>query len=140
MFPPMGEKEIHVSKVADLLAVISQSQNPAVLFNLAVLKKSFGLGNLLTYLWCDLALLVGSKQEMWDKYHSLVPLKIWNCREPMIYRKLQAHSMTAGTLEENAKLLPCVLQCLKADEARSNRARLGDLTLAIQTSQVRRRI
>ena len=58
----------------------------------------------------------------------------------MIYRKLQAHSMTAGTLEENAKLLPCVLQCLKADEARSNTARLDDLTLAIQTSQVRRRI
>ena len=66
VFPPMGEKEIHVSKVADLLAVISQSQNPAVLFNPAVLKKSFGLGNLLTYLWCDLALLVGSKQEMWN--------------------------------------------------------------------------
>ena len=58
----------------------------------------------------------------------------------MIYKKLQALSMTARTLEENAKLLPCVLQCLKADETRSNTARLGDLTLAIQTSQVRRRI
>ena len=58
----------------------------------------------------------------------------------MIYGKLQALSMTAGTLEENAKLLPCVLQWLKVDEARSNTARLGDLTRAIQTSQVRRRI
>ena len=139
-YPLRGEREIHVSKVADLLALISKSQYPAVSFNPVVLKKSFGLGYLLTYLCCDLALLVGSKQEMWNKYHSLVPLKIWNCREPMIYGKLQALSMTAGTLEENAKLLPCVLQWLKADEARSNTARLGDLTLAIQTSQVRRRI
>ena len=115
-----------MSRVADLLAVICQSYNPSVLFNTAE--------NLLIYLWCDLALLVGSKQEMWTKYHSLVPLKIWKCKEPIIYGKLQTISVKAGSKEENAKLLPCVLQWLKADEARSNTARLGDLTLAIQTS------
>ena len=77
---------------------------------------------------------------MWTKYHSLVLLKIWNCNEPIIYGKLQTLSMKAGSKEENAKLIPCVLQWLKADEARSKMARFGDLTLAIQTSQVRRRI
>lgn len=34
-----GEKEIHVSKVAALLDVISVSQNPAITFNLGVLKR-----------------------------------------------------------------------------------------------------
>ena len=43
-------------------------------------------------------------------------------------------------MQKNAKLTPCVLQLLKEDEARSNTARFGDLTLSIQTSQVRRRI
>ena len=109
-FPNIGDKEIQVSRVPDLLAVISQSQNPSVSFNPAVFKKSFGIGNLLTYLWCDLVLLVGSKQEMWTKYHSLVPLKIWNCNEPIIYGKLQTLSMKAVSKEENAKLIPCVLQ------------------------------
>ena len=33
MFPPIEVREIHVSNVADLLAVISQSQNPSVSFN-----------------------------------------------------------------------------------------------------------
>ena len=116
------------------------SQNPAITFNPAVLKKSFGLGNLLTYLLCDLAMLVGSKQEPWNRYNHLVPLKIWNCREPVIYGKLQSLSMEAGAIEENVKLRPCVLHWLKEDETRSNTARFGDLTRAIQTSQIRRRI
>ena len=77
---------------------ISQSENPAIPFNPAVLVKSFGLKNLLTYLWCDLAMLVGLKQEPWTRYNQLVPLKIWNCREPVIYGKLQNLSMEAGTL------------------------------------------
>ena len=77
---------------------------------------------------------------MWNKYHSLVPLKIWNCSEPIIFGKMQSLSMKAGTLEENAKLAPCVLLWLKEDETRSNTARFGDLTHAIQISQVRRRI
>ena len=109
-FPNIGEKEIQVSRVPDLLAVISQSQNPPVSFNPAVLIKSFGLGNLLTYLWCDLAMLIGSKQEPWNRYNHLVPLKIWNCREPVIYGKLQSLCMEAGAIEENVKLRPCVLQ------------------------------
>ena len=111
----MVEKEFKVSRAAALLAVLTTSQNPTVSFNPAVFRKDFGLGNLLTYLWCDLALLVGSKQEMWNKFHSLVPLKIWNCNEPMIYGKLQTLSMKAGTMQENAKLTPCVLQWLKED-------------------------
>ena len=53
---------------------------------------------------------------------------------------MQTLSMKAGTIQENAKLTPCVLQWLKEDEARSNMARFGDLTLVIQTSQVRRKI
>ena len=136
----MAEKEIQVSRVAALLAVLSSSQNPSVSFNSAVFRKGFNFENLLIYLWCDLALLVGSRQELWDKYHSLVPLKIWNCTEPIIFGKMQSLSMKAGTLDENAKLTPCVLLWLKDDEARSNAARSGDLTHAIQISQVRRRI
>ena len=48
--------------------------------------------------------------------------------------------MEAGDLKENDKLRPCVLQWLRKDESRSNTARFGDLTRAIQTLQVRRRI
>ena len=63
MFPKfIGDKEFKVTKNAPLLDAISQSENPAIPFNPAVLEKSFGLGNLLTYLWCDLAMLVGLKQ------------------------------------------------------------------------------
>ena len=98
-----------MSRVAALLAVLPTSQNPSVSFNPAVFRKGFNLGNLLTYLWCDLALLVGSRQELWNKFHSLVPLKIWNCTEPMIFGKMQSLNMKAGTLDENAKLTPCVL-------------------------------
>ena len=62
-FPSVGEKEVQVSRVAALLAVLSSSQNPSASFNPAVLRKGFNLENLLTYLWCDLALLVGSRHE-----------------------------------------------------------------------------
>ena len=126
-----------MSRVAALLAVLSSSQNPPVLFNPAVLRKGF---NLLIYLWCNLALLVGSRQEVWNKYHSLVPLKIWNCSEPIIFGKMQSLSMKAGTLEENATLTSCVLFWLKEEDARSNMARFSDLTHASQISQARRRI
>ena len=85
-------------------------------------------------------MLVGKKQESWTRYNHLVPLKIWNCREPVIYGKLQNLSMEAGTSRDNVKLNPCVLQWLKVDETRSNTARFGDLTHAIQTSQVRRKV
>ena len=53
---------------------------------------------------------------------------------------MQSLSMKAGTLDENAKLAPCVLSWLKEDKNRSNTTRFGDLTHAIQISQVRRRI
>ena len=48
--------------------------------------------------------------------------------------------MKVGSLNENAKLAPCVLSWLKEDMARSNTARFGNLTTAIQISQVRRKI
>ena len=63
IFPKfIGDKEFKVTKIAPLLDAISQSENPAIPFNPTVLEKSFDLGNLLTYLWCDLAMLVGLKQ------------------------------------------------------------------------------
>ena len=116
VFPKFsGEKEINVTKVVPLLDVISMSHNPQIHFNPAVLSRSFSLANLLTYLWCDLAMLVGSKQESWHRYHHLVPLKLWNCREPVIYGKLQSLSMEAGILQKIVKSRPCVLQWLKED-------------------------
>ena len=48
--------------------------------------------------------------------------------------------MKVGSLKENAKLAPCVLSWFKVDMARSNTARFGDMTTAIQISQVRRKI
>ena len=35
----------------------------------------------------------------WTRYNNLIPLKLWNCREPVIYRKLQHLSMEAGALK-----------------------------------------
>ena len=136
----IGSLEFSDVKVAPLLDAISHQENPSITFNPSVFAKSFGLKNMLTYLWCELAMLVGKKQEAWTRYNHLVPLKLWNCREPVIYGKLQHLSMEAGTFKENVKLHPCVLQWLKADETRSNTARFGDLTRAIQTSQVRRKV
>ena len=139
-FPPLREKEIQVSRVAALMTVLSSSRNPAVSFNPAIFSRNIKLENLLTYLWCDLALLVGLNQELWNKYHSLVPLTIWNCSNPIIFGKMQALGMKVGSLKENTKLAPCALSWFKADSARSNTARFGDLTTAIQISQVRRKI
>ena len=48
--------------------------------------------------------------------------------------------MKVGSLNENAKLAPCVLSWLKEDVAHSNTVRFGDLTTSIQISQVRRKI
>ena len=136
----IGNLEFSDVKVAPLLDAISHQENPSITFNPSVFAKSFGLRNMLTYLWCELAMLVGKKQEAWTRYNKLVPLKIWNCREPIIYGKLQSLSLEAGTNKENVKLHPCVLQWLKGDETRSITARFGDLTHAIQTSQVRRKV
>ena len=104
-----GDKEFTEAKNAPLLEAISQSENPVIPFNPVVLVESSGLKNMLTYLWCDMAMLVGLKQELWTRYNQLVPLKIWNCREPVIYGKLQNLSMEAGTSKDNVKLNPCVL-------------------------------
>ena len=95
-------------------------------------KKDLGLENVLNYLWCDVILLVCTKQDLWEKYHSLVPLKLWNCIEHIISGKLKALDIRGGLIKENANLLPCVYQCLMADEAHFNTARFGDLTSAIQ--------
>ena len=136
-----GDKEFSGDKIAPLLDAIHQQENPGITFNPCVFAKSFGSRNIQTYLWCELAMLVGKKQEAWTRYNNLVPLKLWNCREPVIYGKLQSLSLEAGTSNTgNIKLHPCVLNWLKMDETRSNTARFGDLTLAIQTSQVKRKI
>ena len=42
-FPPVGEKEVQVSRVAALLAVLSSSQNPSVSFSPAIFKKDIKL-------------------------------------------------------------------------------------------------
>ena len=99
-----GGQEFSEARVAPLLDAIHQQENPVITFNPSVLAKSFGLRNVLTYLWCELAMLVGSKQEAWTRYNHLVPLKIWNCREPVIYGKLQHLGMEAGALKEKVKL------------------------------------
>ena len=118
----------------------SPSPKTSYSFQSSFVRKEFGLANLLAYLWCDLAMLVGLKQEPWTRYNHLVPLKIWNCREPVLYGKLQHLSMEAGAIKDNVKLHPCVLNWLKEDETRFKTARFGDLTHAIHTSQVRRRV
>ena len=141
VFPKLsGDKQINVAKIAPLLEALSTSQNPLSTFKPAVLSRSFPLGSLLTYLWCELAMQVGSIQESWDRYHHLVPLTIWNCKVNVIYGKLQSLSMEAGDWKENDKLRSCILQWFRADMSRSNTARFGDLTHAIQISQVRRKI
>ena len=135
-----GDREFSGDKIAPLLDAIHQQENPGITFNPCVFAKSFGSRNIQTYLWCELAMLVGKKQEAWTRYNNLVPLKLWS-REPVIYGKLQSLSLEAGTSTTgNIKLHPCVLNWLKVDETRSNMARFGDLTRAIQTSQVRRKV
>ena len=50
--------------------------------------------------------------------------------------------MEAGTIKDNVKLHPCVLNWLKEEEtgSKTKTARFADLTHTIQTSQVRRRV
>ena len=64
-----GDKEFSEAKVAPLLDAIHRQENPVITFNPAVLAKSFGLKNMQTYLWCELAMLVGKKQEAWTSYN-----------------------------------------------------------------------
>ena len=82
-----GDKEFKGTKIAPILDAISQSENPAIPFNPAVLEMNFGLGNLLTYLWCDLAMLVRLKQ-LFSSPHSGTA------------GKLQQLSMEVGALNE----------------------------------------
>ena len=51
-----------MTKIAPLLDAITKSENLTIPFKPTVLEKSFDHGNFLTYLWCDLAMLVGLKQ------------------------------------------------------------------------------
>ena len=75
-YPILPPKEYKEARVAELLSAIHSVSNPAIPFNPSVFEKDFGLENILSYLWCDVALLVGTKQELWEKYQSLVPSKI----------------------------------------------------------------
>ena len=67
-------------------------------------------------------------------------LKIWTCVDHIVSVKMQALGVGAGLSKENAKFLHYANQWLTADEARSNTARFGDLTPAIQAQRVERRI
>ena len=59
VFPKFsGDKEINVTKIVPLLEALSRSLNPLSPFNPAVLSRSFSVVNLLTYLWCELAMQV----------------------------------------------------------------------------------
>ena len=64
-----GDREFSDAKVAPLLDAIHQQENPGITFNPSVLAKSFGLRNMLKYLWCELAMLVGRKQKAWTRYN-----------------------------------------------------------------------
>ena len=65
---------------------------------------------------------MGTRQDLWEKYHSIVSIKIWNCVEPMIRGEMQVLELKAGEIKENAKLMTCVYQWLTSDEAYSNTA------------------
>ena len=51
-----------MTKIAPLLDAIAKSEKPDHSFQTNCARKVFFHGNLLTYLWCDLAMLVGLKQ------------------------------------------------------------------------------
>ena len=81
------------SKRPRLLLFWMQSPNPKNLtipFKPTVLEKSFDHGNLLTYLWCDLAMLVGLKQLSSSPHSGTAG-------------KLQQLSMEVGALNEKVK-------------------------------------
>ena len=81
------------SKWPRLLLFWMQSPNPKNLtipFKPTVLEKSFDHGNLLTYLWCDLAMLVGLKQLSSSPHSGTAG-------------KLQQLSMEVGALNEKVK-------------------------------------
>ena len=72
------------------------------IFNLRVLKRELGLENLLNYLWSDVILLVISKSEsqlMWEKYHSLVHIKL--CIPHIIRGKMLALAHKGKMMKEN---------------------------------------
>ena len=122
MFPIHPSKEYKDERVAKVLSAIHSVSNPAIPFNPLVFKRTFGLENLLNYLWCDVALLVSTRQNLWEKDHSIVPIKIWNCVEPMIRDEMKVLELKAGGIKEDAKLMTYVYQWLTSDEAYSNTA------------------
>ena len=60
---------------------------------------------MLDNLWCDFIILVDEDQTMWEKYHSLVPLKLWNCNPLIIKSKVVALAHNGRTVKENSRLL-----------------------------------
>ena len=111
-YPVLLPKEHCEARVADILSAIHSVSNPAVPFNPAVFMKDFDLENFLNHLLCNVVLLVGTEQELWEKYPSLVPLKILNCIQHIISFKMQDLGIKTlgikGLIKENAKLLPCL--------------------------------
>ena len=85
-----GVKEFKVTKIAPLLDAIAKSEKPDHSFQTNCARKVFFHGNLLTCLWCDLAMLVGLKQ-LFSSPHSGTA------------GKLQQLSMEVGALNEKVK-------------------------------------
>ena len=109
-------------------------------FNLGVFKCEFGHENLLNYLWCKNFVLVYCNQIMWKKYHSLVPLKLWNCNPLIIKSKLVALAHKGRTVKENSRRISCVYQLLKANEENFNSKSFGNLAPAMAACRVRKTV
>ena len=79
-----------MTKIAPLLDAIAKSEKPDHSFQTNCARKVFFHGNLLTYLWCDLAMLVGLKQLSSSPHSGTAG-------------KLQQLSMEVGALNEKVK-------------------------------------
>ena len=77
---------------------------------------------------------------MWEKYYSLVPLKLWNCNPPIIRGKMLALALKGKTVKENLRLLSYVYSWLNASNENTNSSRSGHLTLAIVAQRVRKAV
>ena len=78
-------------------------------------KHEFCGKDLLTYLWCKTVLKVKQSPGMWEKFHKLVALKVWNVHSQVIKGKLETLASKAADIQEESKLQSVVCQRLKYD-------------------------
>ena len=77
-YPFLPAQEYSDEMVVVTLSAIHSSPMEEI-FNLGVIEKEFVLENLLSYLWCDIILLVNgspNSQLLREKYHHLAPLTL----------------------------------------------------------------